>query len=432
MVGSLPPRWGIYLLSGLLAAAGVGVAGCDSRGAAAAVPPPTPEVSVAPVLVQPVRQWDAFSGRIAAVQIVEIRPRVSGTVERVAFTDGQEVQRGDLLFVIDPRPYRAALAGAQAQLERTRAAARLAQVQTRRAKTLIASRAMSSEEFDNRQAEDEQSRAEVRAATAAVASAKLNLEFTEVRAPITGRTSRTLLTPGNLAQADQSLLTTLLSQDPVQVYFEPDEQSYLRYREVERNAAGSDISTSTSTGAGTGNSTGTSPGSGSGPARTVRVGLANETGFPHQGRLDFLDNRVDSATGTIRARAVLPNADRRFTPGLYARVQLDGGETPEALLIDERAVLTDQDRQYVYVLGADDKAVRKDVQLGLSVGRLRVVRSGLARGDEVVIDGVQRIFFPGMAVRPVKMAIEPPAPTVATPATTAPSAAAPAIQTAGK
>jgi len=386
---------------GLPVAASFALSGCDSHGTAAALSVPLPEVSVAPVLVRPVQQWETFNGRIEAVQSVEVRPRVSGTVERVAFTDGQEVKRGDLLFVIDPRPYRAAFEGAQAQLERANAAAQLAQIQARRAKAMIANNAISREEFDNRMSDQRQSRAEVRAAMAALANARLNLDFTEVRAPIAGRASRALLTSGNLVQADRDLLTTLVSQDPVHVYFQPDEQSYLRYLELTRS------------------------GERTGSGHTVRLGLVNEPGFPHQGRLDFINNRVDPATGTIRARAVMPNPDRRFTPGMYARVQLEGGILPAAILIDERAVLTDQDRMYVYTLGPDQKAVRKDVQLGTSVGRLRVVRSGLTQGDEVVVDGVQKIFTPSMAVHPVRVAMEPVASTPDTPA-------APAAEQAGK
>lgn len=405
------PAWhrrGPSFVIGLPVVACLALAGCDfgSTAAATAAAPPPPQVSVAPVLVRPVQQWDAFNGRIEAVQSVEVRPRVSGTVERVEFADGQEVQRGDLLFVIDPRPYRTAVAGAQAQLERANAAAQLAQLQARRAKVMIASNAISREEFDNRVAGQEQSRAEVRAAKAALASAQLNLEFTEVRAPIAGRAGRALLTPGNLVQADRDLLTTLVSQDPVQVYFEPDEQSYLRYLELARSGERSDS------------------------GQTVRLGLANESGFPHRARLDFMNNRVDAATGTIRARAVLPNPERRFTPGMYARVQLEGGSLPEALLIDERAVLIDQDRSYVYTLGPDHKAMRKDVQLGMSVGRLRVVASGLNRDDEVVIDGLQKIFYSGMTVQPVKAAMEEP-PAAATP-DTSPAPATPAAKLAAK
>ncbi len=398
MVRCARQRWGHRFANGLMVAGCVALAACNSEATPGASPALPPEVSVAPVLVRSVQQWDEFNGRIAAVQRVEVRPRVSGIVDLVAFTDGQEVRRGDLLFVIDPRPYRAALTGAQAQLEHANAAAQLAKIKAQRAKKLIVSHAISGEELDNRMAEQAQSQAEVRSAEAALANARLNLEFTEIRAPITGRVGRAQLTPGNLTQANQSLLTTVVSQDPVHVYFEPDEQSYLRYLDLVRNGARA------------------------GSGQTVHLGLTNESGFPHQGRLDFTDNHVDSATGTIRLRAVLPNPDRQFTPGLYARVQLDGGTLPKAILIDERAVLTDQDRKYVYTLGVDHKALRKDVKLGAAVGRLRVVRSGLTQDDEVVIDGIQKIFYPGMIVRPVKVAMEPAAAIIETDASPATSA----------
>ena len=352
------------------------LAGCQPGAAGTAPAASSPEVTVSPVLARSVRPWDEFNGRIAAVHSVEVRPRVSGAIERVAFVDGQEVRRGDLLFVIDPRPYRAALASAQAGLERARAAASLAQLQAQRAQTLAAGQAISQEEHDTRSAGLAQSRADVRAAEAAVAQARLALEFTEVRSPIAGRAGRALLTAGNLAQADQSLLATVVSQDPVQVHFDADEQSYLRYLGSARRGE-----------------------------RAVQVGLADEAGFPHTGRLDFMDNRVDPATGTIRARAVLANPAHRFTPGLFARVRLEGGGEAEALLVDEQAVLTDQDRKYVYVVGDDGKAVRKDVTLGRRVGALRVVQSGLEGRERVVVDGMQKIFYPGM---PVQVRERPP------------------------
>lgn len=403
MVRPVCRQWGVYFAMILPVIACFALAGCDSQEKAIASASPPPEVSVAKILIRPVQQWDEFNGRIDASQTVEVRSRVSGTVERVAFTDGQEVGRGELLFVIDPRPYVAALTAAQAQLERATATASLAQAQAKRAKALVPNHAISLEEFDSRMAGQAQSRAEVRAAEAAVAIARLNVEFTEVRAPIAGRASLALLTQGNLAHADQDLLTTLVPQDPVQVYFEPDEQSYLRYLELARNSSRTEL------------------------PKMVHVGLANELGFPHQGQLDFTDNRVDPSTGTIRARAVLPNPERRFTPGLYARVQLDGGVLPNAMLIDERAVLTDQDRMYVYILGPDNKAVRKDVKLSTSVGHLRVVLSGLTQADEVVIDGLQKILYPGMTVQPLKVAMESVTATSNTPIVIVP-----AIQQTGK
>ena len=334
------------------------------------------------MLSRSVRQWDEFTGRISAVETVELRPRVSGYIDRVAFEEGQEVRRGDLLFVIDQRPYLAALQQAEAALERARSEARLARTQDERAQTLIDAQVISREEFETRRAASAGSDAAVRGAEAAVASARLNLTFTEVRAPISGRAGRALVTTGNLAQADATALTTLVSLDPVYVDFDSDEQTYLRYnalaRKGERAAA----------------------------HNPVRVGLANEAGFPHDGTVDFIDNQVDPRTGTIRARAVLANPERIFTPGLFARVQLEGSAKFTALLIDDKAVLTDQDRKYVYVLGAGNTAARKDVELGPMIDGLRVVESGLAATDKVVVDGVQKVFFPGMPLKAALVAME--------------------------
>jgi len=290
--------------------------------------------------------------------------------------------------VIDPRPYRAALDQASAQLQRARAEAKLAQAQDRRAQTLIEAKAISREEFETRKAATAQGDAGVRAAEAAVAAASLDLQFTQVRAPISGRIGRAMVTEGNLAQADATLLTTLVSQDPMYVYFESDEQTYLRYADLARKGERTRSS------------------------NPVRVGLADEPGFPHEGTVDFVDNQVDPATGTIRARAVLPNPDRVLTPGLFARVQVQGSGEFEAMLIDDKAVLTDQDRKYVYVLGADNKAVRKDVQLGRMIDGLRVVESGLGAKDKVIVHGVQKVFMPGMPVAPktIAMGADAPAP----------------------
>lgn len=377
----------LALASLLPVALAIALAGCDSRAQEGPAAPPPPQVSVATVLSRPVHQWDSFNGRVVAPESVELRPRVSGYVQRVAFEEGQEVEQGDLLFEIDPRPYQAALEQATAQLQRARAEASLARAQDARAQALIEARAISREEFEARKAASAQGEAGVRAAEAAVAAAKLDLQFTRVRAPIDGRIGRALVTEGNLAQADQTLLTTLVSQDPMYVYFESDEQTYLRYAELARKGERTRSS------------------------NPVRVGLANESGFPHEGTVDFVDNQVDRATGTIRARAVLPNPDRVFTPGLFARVQVRGSGEFDAMLVDDKAVLTDQDRKYVYVLGADNKAVRKDIELGRMIDGLRVVRSGLDPKDKVIVHGVQKVFMPGMPVAPKTIAMGAPAPT---------------------
>jgi membrane fusion protein, multidrug efflux system len=359
---------------GLLAAA----AALTGDGGAAGHTPPA-QVDVAPVLAKRIRHWDEFNGRITAVESVEIRSRVSGYVTRVAYKEGDEVRRGDLLFTIDPRPYQAALDSATAQLERARATALLAKSRDQRARKLLPSSAVSQDEADARQAAHAQSEADVLNAEAAVDIARLNLEFTEVRAPIDGRAGRALLTVGNLAVADQTLLTTMVSQDPVYVDFDPDEQSYLRYSVDARRGHGNTLA--------------------------VRVALAGEEGFAHLGMVDFLDNRVEPATGSIRMRAKLRNADRAFTPGLFARVQISTGNEAEAILIDDKAVLTDQDRKYVYVLGAGDTAQRKEIRLGRKSDGLRVVESGLTAGDKVIVGGLQRIYSSGAPVKPSEIAI---------------------------
>lgn len=356
------------------------LAGCNAGSGTPAEPPP-PDVAVASVLVRPAQTWDEFNGRVHAIPTVELRPRVSGYIDRVAYKEDSEVKPGDLLFVIDPRPYRNALHSAQAQLERARAAAKLARSKTAHAQALFETQAMAREEFDRRQAESTQTNAEVRAAEAALATARLNLGFTEVRAPIAGRAGRAYLMAGNLAQADQSILTTLVSQDPMYVYFDCDEHSFLRYREfARRNDRGNH-------------------------AYPVRIRLANEEGFPHQGTVDFFDNQVDPTTGTIRVRAVVANAGRLLTPGLFARVQLQGEEVP-ALLIDAKAIMTDQHHKYVYVLGEGNTALRRNVTLGRQVDGLYMVQSGLDPADKVIVAGTQKILREGAIVAPEHVAME--------------------------
>jgi multidrug efflux system membrane fusion protein len=333
------------------------------------------------VVPTPIHLSDEFNGRVASINSVDVRARVTGYVDNVAYREGDSVKRGDLLFVIDPRPYRDALDSAKASLEREQAAAAFADIQAKRAQALNASKAISQEEYQNRDSDLSQSTARVHEAESAVATAELNMSFTEVRSPIDGRTSRAQLTHGNLAQADQTVLTTVVSQDPVYVYFDCDEQSYLRFQErVPRR-------------------------SGVSSANPVRVALANETGFPHVGRVDFLDNEVNPSTGTIRARVILANPDHFFTPGLYARVQLESTGTVHALLVDDKAILTDQNQKYVYVVGPGNVAQRKDVGTGGMANGLRVIQSGLAPGDKVIVSGLQQIYVPGAPVAPTRVAM---------------------------
>ena len=377
-VSSRPPA----RLAGLAALALATVLASCENGQATQGQPPPPEVDVVLVSQKPARQWDEYSGRITAVDAVELRPRVSGYVQRVAYKEGQEVKQGDLMFQIDPRPYRAALDSAQAQLERARSVMQLAQTQDKRSQELVQAEAASREEGDTRRATFTQSVAEIRVAEAAVATAQLNLGFTEARAPVTGRAGRAMLTVGNLVATDQSLLTTIVSQDPVYVYFDADEASYLRYQAQARSGQRS-------------------------PAdNAVRLGLTGEAGYPHAGTVNFVDNQVNPTTGTVRARAVLPNPDRLFTPGLYARVQFVDRGHFDTILIDEKAVMNDQDHKYVYVVDKEGKAQRKDVVLGRSMDGMRTVTSGLGVGDKVVVAGLQKIFFPGMPVKPNEAAAQ--------------------------
>ncbi len=382
----------LALATGVLMA--LAAAGCDSSAAGNAAMPPPPAVSVATVLSRDVQQWDSFTGRISAVETVELRPRVSGYVERVAYHEGQQVRKGDLLFVIDQRRYQADLDHALAELERARSQAHLAQTQDTRARALLEAKAISREDFDTRTAATAEGNAAVHAAEAAVQSARLELQFTQVRSPIDGLVGRAMLTQGNLAEADTSLLTTVVSLDPVHVYFDSDEQTFLRYNELARKGERSQSQ------------------------NLVRVGLADEAGYPHAGTVDFIDNQVDPRTGTIRARAVLPNPDHVFTPGLFARVQLEGSSQARAMLVDDKAVLTDQDRKYVYVLGPQNKAVRKDIVAGRVIDGLRVVEAGLSPRDKVIVDGMQKVFFPGMPVAPQTVAMRASAPSLQVASTT--------------
>ncbi|MEJ1096422.1 MULTISPECIES: efflux RND transporter periplasmic adaptor subunit [unclassified Pseudoxanthomonas] len=393
---SFAPRTRRILALGAFSALAIAVlVGCSSQASDNAGAPPPPAVSAAPVLIKEVSHWDEYNGRVEAVETVALRPRVSGYIDRVNYVEGQEVKKGDVLFTIDDSSYRTELARAQAELARARTLAELGRSEAARAKKLSELQAISTEEYEQRRAASDQAGANVAAAQAAVDAARLNLEWTKVRAPISGRAGRALVTAGNLVSAGDaaSVLTSLVSLDKVHVHFDADERSFLRYAEMARN--------------------GERPSERDGKV-PVQVGLVSEDGFPHEGVVDFLDNQVDRGTGTIRARALLDNADRRFTPGLFARVRLLGSGQFKAMLVDDKAVLTDQDRKYVYVVDEKGMAQRRDVQLGRSAEGLRIVQKGLKPGDRVIVDGVQKVFFPGMPVdaKAVKMGA-PSAPAVA-------------------
>jgi RND family efflux transporter MFP subunit len=353
-------------------------------------PPPPPPVSVAAVIARDVTEWDEFTGRLKAVQSVEIRPRVSGYVTRIAFKEGGTVRAGDLLFVIDPEPFAAEVARTRAQLASARARASLAAQLRARADGLLKERAISQEEFDERASTERQALEDVRAAEASLRTAELNLGYTRVTAPIAGRVSRAEITEGNLVSggggSPATLLTTVVSLDPIYAEFDGDEQVYLKYSQLARS--------------------GDRPSSRD-ARNPVRMGLANEDGYPHEGYMVFVDNQLNPETGTIRGRAVFENKDGRFTPGLFARLRLLGSGTRHRVLVDDRAVGTDQDRKFVLVVDGKNTASYRPVKLGRMVDGLRVVLDGLQPGEKIVVVGLQRVR-PGMTVVPTEVPMEAP------------------------
>lgn len=356
--------------SALLIGSALALAGC--KPAAPAAPPP-PEVEVARVLQATIAEWDEYNGRIEAVENVQVRPRVSGYIDRIEFTQGKLVRQGDLLVRIDPRPYQAEVDRAAAEHRRASVAQELARKELQRVEQLRSSGAVSVEELDERHSTLAQAEAGVAVARAALDAARLDLSFTRVTAPIDGRVGRPEVTRGNLISGGPNggtLLTTVVSLDPVYVDFEGDEGNYLRYSAMIRSGERP------------------SPRDTSDPAE---VGLANEEGFPHRGYVSFVDNQINPQTGTVRARAVLDNKDGYFTPGMFARIRVRAREARPAVLIEDRAVATDQSRKYVLVLGADNLLAYRAVKLGSLSDGLRVVREGLKGDETIVVNGLQRV-----------------------------------------
>ncbi|HEX7830986.1 MAG TPA: efflux RND transporter periplasmic adaptor subunit [Thermoanaerobaculia bacterium] len=365
------------LLVVILLSAGV-LSACARTDAQEANTPPPPAVTVAPVLARDITEWDEFTGRLEAVQVVAVRPRVSGYVSAVRFDEGAIVHRGDLLFEIDPRPFQTEVDRLRAELDRTKATVDRAKNEVQRADNLAADNAMSPEERGRRVGFARESEAQVAAVEAALRAAELNLEFTRVTSPIDGRVSRAIVTQGNLVSSgpgEATLLTTVVSMNPIYATFEADEQTYLKYGDVARRAG-----------------------------LPIRMALANDNDFPREGKMDFLDNQVNPATGTIRGRAVFDNNDRGLTPGLFVRLRLPGTGKFRGLLIQDRAVGTDLDKRFVYVV-QNGKVEYREVELGPIVDGLRVVRSGLEAGEVVVINGLQRVR-PGAPVTPQQVAMD--------------------------
>ena len=376
------------------------VSACSKPGDTAGAPPGAPPVSVAPAVQRTVTDIEEFTGRLEAPRVVEVRPRIGGTIDKVHFRDGARVAQGAMLFSIDPKPFQAELARAQSQLTAARSRAALATSELARARKLLDAKAVSAQEFDQLTSGAATSGADIAAAEAAVRVAQLNLGYTSVRAPMSGQLSRAIITEGNLVN-DQSVLTTLVATQTVYAYFDGSEQTFLRLR---KGAAGQQL---------------------------VRMGLADEAGFPHEGKVDFVDNQLNPQTGSIRMRAVFDNARGEFTPGLFARLQLAGGAAYPAVLIPDRAIGTDQSKKLVFVIGDGNVAQAREVHPGTLIDGMRVITTGLKAGDLVVVDGLQRVR-PGAPVTPIRveadergMPIAPP-PAGAAPAGPAPAPSAPA------
>ena len=361
------------LLSLVLPLALVGCA--VSEASTPPLAPPAPEVTTAEVAVHELNAWADFTGRLEAVESVEIRPRVGGYVESVHFSEGGRVAAGDLLYQIDPRPFKAEVDRLGAERERALAQLKLAQSYRNRAERLLASNATSQEEFERNAADATVAAAQLASIDAALDKAELDLSFTRVTAPIAGRVSRAIVTAGNLVDAS-IVLTTVVSDEAVYAYFDVDEQTYLEH--VRQPGA---VEHS-----------------------VVHVGLINEEGYPHAARLDFVDNQVDPQHGTIRARAVLDNRDGEFTPGLFARMKLVSPQRYSAALVDDRAIGTDLGKRFVFVVDGQGVVQYRPVATGRLVDGLRVVENGLADGDVVIVNGLQRVR-PGVTVGQTRVAM---------------------------
>lgn len=333
-----------------------------------------PQVSVSNAVQRPIIEWDEYTGRFDAVGAVDVRARISGYLNEIHFTDGQMVKDGDLLFSIDPRPFERALDQAKAEFEQTKTRISNANLDVDRGKPLVARSAISQKVQDDRENILREAQAAAKVAEARVKTAELELSFCRVTAPIAGRISRKLITTGNFISGGgtpdgTTILTTIVTQDPIYIYFDIGENDALKYRRLTEK--------------------GVKDAAGVGAA--VSIALPDEQGFPHPGKLDFLENRLDAGTGTLRARASVENDDNLFSPGMFARVRMQGTEEYNALLLPDEAIGTDQASRFVYVVGSDKKPIRKAVKLGPIIDGLRVIREGIASEDVVVVNGIQKV-----------------------------------------
>ncbi|MGZ8238259.1 MAG: efflux RND transporter periplasmic adaptor subunit [Methylobacter sp.] len=362
------------------------IAGCGKQTDSDAKPAqgPPPNVKIAQPLTQEVMEWDEFTGHIEAVESVDVRARVSGYLEKVNFKAGAKVKKGDLLFLIDPKPFKAQLNYAEAELERAKSRRDLAKNDQERAERLFRAKAISEEEHDARSTGLYEATAAVKSAEANAYSARLNLEFTQIRAPIDGRIGREQVTEGNLVSgggADATLLTFIVSTDPVYVYVDADERSVLKYRRLAGRQGGI--------------------GSGQTP---VQLAVADEVDYPHEGKLDYLSPREDAATGTVTLRGVFANPDELLSPGFFARMRVRGTAPYPAMLLPDRAIATDQAQRFVWVVNQDNQAEYRKVVLGAHIGQSRVITEGVKPEEWIVIEGLQKLK-PGIKVNPERISV---------------------------
>jgi len=357
------------------------VSGCHSAKQKAADPPP-PEVNVGtPVIRETIESVD-FTGHTESMKTIVVRARVSGYLDKVRFKEGAEVHQGDVLFEIDPRTYQADYDRAKANLAQARAHFTHMEANYKRAKNLIGTRAISEQDFDQAVSDHDEGVAAVEVAQAALHTADLNLKWTCVTAPISGRISRQMIDPGNLVKADDTALTTIVAMDPMYAFFDIDERVMQRLVRAGKLNSARD-----------------------GKAK-VQLGLADEEGYPHAGTINFIDNQVDVPTGTLRLRALFPNRDRILSPGLFVRVQVPVSDSQPSLLVAERALGSDQGKKFLYVVDDKDVVLRRDVEIGILSDGLRVIRSGLNGGERVILDGLQRVQ-PKKKVNPKNVAMVP-------------------------
>jgi multidrug efflux system membrane fusion protein len=382
------------ILAALIAASGAtGVAywpnligTATAEGPAAAAPPQATPVSVAVVEQRPATTWNEFSGRLEAIDRVDVRPRVAGAVLAVHFREGALVKKGDLLVTIDPAPYAAEVDRTEAQLASAQARVVLTKKELQRGQQLIGTQVLTQRDFDQRENANREAEASVRAAEAALKTTRLNLDYTQVRAPVSGRVGKIEITVGNLvsAGAGAPILTTLVSVNPIYASFSADEDIVTRALKGLGPQADTHLQVE---------------------RIPVRMGTATSDGTPYRGKLQLIDNQVDARSGTVRVRAVFDNADGSLMAGQFVRLSMGQAKSEPALLVDERAIGTDQNKKYVMIVGDDNKAVYREISVGVAVDGLRIVNGGLQKGERIVVNGLQRIR-PGALVAPQMVAMD--------------------------